>query len=121
MPDPGHQQVHNALLLGLREGHPRRNPVPLLKTAPAAAGAGVLGHKDGMAPHGGLLSVIGNLSGSQTPGNEILGVPTDHRQTLFPDIFPVLFAEMKPGPECGFLQPLQRFANGHTAPLLCLL
>ena len=81
----------------------------------------MLGHEDGMAPHGGLLSVVGDIGGSQTLGDEILGVLPDHRQTLLPDVFPVLFAEMKPGPEVRFLQPPQGLAHRHDAPLLCLL
>ena len=55
---PCHKQLDYPALFVFRQGSPLRHSVPLIKTAAATAGAGVLSYKNGMPPHRSLLSVI---------------------------------------------------------------
>ena len=73
----------------------RRDMVPFLKTASAAASRGMLRDKAGVSAHGSLLAVIGNMGRSETETDEVAGMPDDRIQPFFIDIPALLFPQMK--------------------------
>ena len=87
--DPGHQQIHDLLLLPPVQLDARRDLIPLVQALAAAAGTGVLGEEHRVSPHGGLPPVVGQLRRSQPGLNEPPGVLPNGVQPLLPYIGPL--------------------------------
>lgn len=94
-PDPGHEQLDDPLLLALSQLPALGHPVPLVETAAAASGAGVLSDKDRMPVHGRLPAVAGRLCRGQPLEYEIAGMALDDVHALFINIVELLPAEME--------------------------
>lgn len=110
--NPGHQQIYDLFLLPLVQPDARRDAVPLVQTAAAAAGAGVLGREDWMASHGGLPAVVGNAGGGEALGHKFPGVVPNDFQPLLPDIVPLLYREVELRPEGGGLELVKGLVDG---------
>lgn len=116
---PCHKQLNYPALFVFRQSSALRNSVPLVKTAAAAAGAGVLSYKNGMSPHRSLLSVVRYNRRSKPFCNKIGGMGTDQIQSLFVNIFNVLFRQVKARTEFRPVQFCESFVNGlHGNPSL---
>jgi hypothetical protein len=73
--------------------------VPLLQAAAAAGGCGVLGDKDGVVSHGGLLAIIGWLGWRQPLADERLGMLPYDSLALVLVVLKLLALEFEPTPE----------------------
>ncbi len=87
------------LLLLLGEFMPGGDAIPFGETAATAGRGGVLGDKDRVAAHRGLLAIIFRYGGGQTFDDKITGV-IQHRvePTLF-QILPLLASQLEPTPK----------------------
>ncbi len=115
--DPRHQQPNNAVLLFLSQFNTPGNVVPSFQTPSAAAGAGMLGNKNGVSPHGSLFSVVGNDCRGKACPHKILCVLPNDRESFFGNVSLVLGAQVKFCSKIGALQSLQSLLNGHAEPL----
>ena len=116
---PCHKELDYPALFVFRQGSALRHSVPLIKTAPTTAGAGVLSDKNGMSPHRSLLSVVRYNRRSKPFGNKIGGMGTDQIQSLFVNIFNVFFRQVKARTEFRPVQFCESFVNGlHGNPSL---
>ena len=93
---PPHDDLHHVGLLIGSQRPALRDMVPLLQAATAAAGGGVLGDEDGRRTmtHRGLPAIIGDDGGSQSPGDDLTSMLTNHRQSLIGDNRQVLLIQM---------------------------
>ena len=80
--------------------------------AAAAAGGGVLGDEDGMASHGGLLSVVARRGGGEAGENEVFGVAADGVGAFFADVGAVGGRQAEAAPEGGFRQAGEEGVKG---------
>ena len=80
------------------------NMVPLGKASTAACGCGVLGHEDGMPPHGRLPAVVPGLGVSQPLDDKTPAVLQDYGEGLFAQIRRFLGTEPKAAAELALRQ-----------------
>ena len=90
-----------------------RHVIPFFEAAAAAAGASVLREEDGVTAHGRLLTVIRDLSGRKTGGDEILRVTADLFKSCLFDIGFVVFGEMETRSKRRSREFTEGFFYGH--------
>ena len=70
-----------------------------MKTAPAAAGGGMLGYEDRMSSHGCLLPIFWNICRSKPFYNNVPGMLSDRIHPLITDIVDIFFCQLEFIPE----------------------
>ncbi len=98
-PDPRHQHLHDIRLFGCRQRAPRRNAMPFGEAPPAAAPRSVLGDKNRMPPHRGLVSVVGREGRSEPLSDKIPGMLPDRCKALRRDIVQLRRPQSEAAPE----------------------
>jgi hypothetical protein len=88
--NPCHDKGNDEVLLSWRKLAPLRDAMPFVKASSAAAGAGVLRHKNWMSVHGGLSSVIGDVGGSKPRADKVFSMPAYGFQSSFLGVFALL-------------------------------
>ena len=78
--------------------------MPLLNTTPATSGGGMLGNKNRMTFHWGLLTIVFWILGRYSGFNEINSVLPDCINTFLLDILMIFAGKFEFGSECGFFE-----------------
>ena len=73
--------------------------MPFFQAASAAAAAGMLGKKDGVAFHGRLLSIIGNMGRRKPLADKIPGMAAYHFHPFFLYIAFIRCFQLEPAAE----------------------
>lgn len=89
-----------------RQRFSRRDTVPFLKTAAAAASRGMLRDKAGVSAHGSLSAVIGGFGGRQAFQDEAAALMFHGSHSLFCDDPQFRIPESETGTEFRFRQTL---------------
>ena len=97
--NPAHEDIRNMTDLPVIQFISGFDPVPFEQTASAAGSGGMLGNKNRMSPHGGLLSVVCRKIRGKPSGNEIYRMLPDRIHALFINVGKVFRGKCKPAPE----------------------
>jgi hypothetical protein len=110
--NPSHEEEDDVALVGLVKRDAFGDAVPFGEASAAAAGGGVLGGEDGVAAHGGLLSVVGGTGGGEAGADEVSGMAADGVEALAADVGEVAGGEAEASAEGGAGQPVEDVVEG---------
>lgn len=102
--EPPFDRGENLTDVPLRQWFTRRDSVPLLQTSTAAGRRGMLGHENGVAAEGGLLSVVHRLRSRQPLNDELFCMLKDYGQTFLLQVKLIGISKSESPPEFGFCE-----------------
>lgn len=108
-PEIIHDQTGKGLYLFFRQGSAFGDVMIFLQTGAAAAGCGMLGFENHMAPHGGLGAVVIREGLGDPFRKDMDGLGVDDLKTFGGNVSSFRFCQKKTGPEGRFPDPVPQY------------